>query len=140
MAAHQASHPPSICPCPTAVVFLSFFHWLPWKVAEEWQKKRRQVRASVVCASVRACVRVRCITHATRCEAAIYGQWLQMNKAANSFDKLHCRLFIIELRAWLAERQRTGGGGKRWPGDKAACDRNATVIISQRSIQVATWR
>jgi len=30
---------------------------------------------------------------------AIYGQWLQMNKATNSFDKLHCRLFIIELRA-----------------------------------------
>lgn len=61
--------------------------------------------------SVRVCVRVRCITHAARCEAAIYGQWLQMNKAANSFDKLHCRLLIIELRARLEGGQRTRGGG-----------------------------
>lgn len=66
------------------------------------------MRASVG-ASVRACVRVRCITHATRCEAAIYGQ---MNKAANSFDKLHCRLFIIELRARLEGRQGRGGEGE----------------------------
>lgn len=69
-------------------------------------------------ACVRPCVRVRCITHATRCEAAIYGQWLQMNKAANSFDKLHCRLLIIELRARLegeegGDKEAGGGGGWR---------------------------
>lgn len=84
--------------------FLSFSACLgKLQVAEE---ASCQVRACV-----RPCVRVRCITHATRCEAAIYGQWLQMNKAANSFDKLHCRLLIIELRACLEGGQRSGGRG-----------------------------
>lgn len=130
MAAHQAS-PPS--PDPLSLSFLLSFSACIGKlqVAEE------AMPGACVRPCVRVCVRVRCITHAARCEAAIYGQWLQMNKAANSFDKLHCRLLIMILNYERGSRGDREQGERGAAGDKAACRRNATVLISQRSMQVA---